>query len=198
MLLSYPEGVKRVLVDNSRSHRKGRGMQKTRALLGGGLLTSEGDFWPRRRRLAQPTFRREKLARMADGMAEVIREQVLTVLNNAACSRRPVDLAALMITVTLSTVSRALFGNGDRAAGSPGGGTGAAARPRPGYCPQSVAERPATASHTLGAPRPSGCGPGEGEHLRGGQCVDPLLYLMAYDHETPRLSLPAWASIGRR
>lgn len=35
-------------------------------------------------------------------------------------------------------------------------------------------------------------------NIFGADSVWTLLYLMAYDHETPRLSLPAWASIGRR
>ena len=110
LLLSDPEGVKRVLVDNSRAYRKGRGIQKMREVLGDGLLTSEGDFWLRQRRLAQPAFHREKLARMADGMAEVTRRQLLTVLDSAARSSQPVDLVTLMTEVTLSIVSRALFG----------------------------------------------------------------------------------------
>ena len=110
LLLSDPEGVKRVLVDNSRAYRKGRGIQKMREVLGDGLPTSEGDLWLRQRRLAQPAFHREKLARMADGMAEVTRRQLLTVLDGAASSGQPVDLVALMTEVTLSIVSRALFG----------------------------------------------------------------------------------------
>ncbi len=110
LLLSDPDGVRRVMVDNARGYRKGRGLQKTREFLGDGLLTSEGDFWLRQRRLSQPAFHRERLARMADGMAEVTGRQFLAPLGAAARSGEPLDLAAVMTGVTLSIVSRALFG----------------------------------------------------------------------------------------
>ncbi|HEY0094530.1 MAG TPA: cytochrome P450, partial [Archangium sp.] len=63
--VSHPDDVKRVLVDNARNYRKTRLMQRLRPVLGNGLLLSEGDFWRRQRRLAQPAFHRERLAGLA-------------------------------------------------------------------------------------------------------------------------------------
>src|SRR5689334_361769 len=53
--VSHPDGVKRVLQDNAPNYTKDHGSYAAlRRLVGNGLLTSEGDFWLRQRRLAQP------------------------------------------------------------------------------------------------------------------------------------------------
>src|SRR5262245_30495662 len=41
-----------------------------RLLFGNGLVTSEGDFWARQRRLAQPAFHRERIAAYGQVMVE--------------------------------------------------------------------------------------------------------------------------------
>src|SRR5579864_3566659 len=63
-LLNRPEYIQYVLQDHFKNYHKGRGLQKTKALLGEGLLTSEGDFWLRQRRLMQPAFHRQRIAKL--------------------------------------------------------------------------------------------------------------------------------------
>ena len=53
----------------SRDFIKSRGVRLLRALLGDGLLLSEGDFWLRQRRLVEPTFHRQRVAAYGDVMA---------------------------------------------------------------------------------------------------------------------------------
>jgi cytochrome P450 len=60
-LLSDPDFIEYVLVRNSANFIKGRVFRSNHLLLGNGLLTSEGDFWRRQRRLAQPAFHREQV-----------------------------------------------------------------------------------------------------------------------------------------
>ncbi len=68
-LVTDPAGVQQILVDNNRNYGKQtRGFEKLRLVLGQGLLTSEGDFWRRQRRIAQPAFHKEKIRRFADQM----------------------------------------------------------------------------------------------------------------------------------
>jgi cytochrome P450 len=65
-LLSHPDFVKDVLVTNAAKFFKGRGFEKAKRLFGEGLLTSEGEFHTRQRRLAQPAFHRQRIASYGD------------------------------------------------------------------------------------------------------------------------------------
>src|SRR5215467_1651396 len=60
-LLSHPDWIKDVLVTHQSNFTKSRAAERLRALFGEGLLTSEGDFHRRQRRLAQPAFHRDRL-----------------------------------------------------------------------------------------------------------------------------------------
>ena len=57
IFLNHPDLIEEVLVTNARKYSKGRVLRADRHVFGEGLLTSEGDFWLRQRRLAQPAIR---------------------------------------------------------------------------------------------------------------------------------------------
>lgn len=58
-LLNHPDYIKDALTRHYESFVKGRQVRRTRHFLGDGLLTSEGDFHRRQRRLIQPAFHRQ-------------------------------------------------------------------------------------------------------------------------------------------
>src|SRR2546429_9248181 len=58
VFINHPSLIEEVLVTNARKYSKGRVLRANRHVFGEGLLTSEGDFWLRQRRLAQPAFHR--------------------------------------------------------------------------------------------------------------------------------------------
>ncbi len=105
VLLTHPDTVRNVLVTNQRLFKKGRGLERTKPLLGDGLLTSEGEFHLRQRRLAQPAFHRDRVAAYAR-----------TMIDETAIARtrwrdgETVELANEMTTLTLSIVGKTLFG----------------------------------------------------------------------------------------
>src|SRR5262245_3198318 len=71
VFLQHPDHIKHVLVDNHRNYDKQtRGYDKLKLVLGNGLVTSEGDFWRRQRRIAQPAFHHERLSGFARIMGE--------------------------------------------------------------------------------------------------------------------------------
>ena len=57
-VINHPDDIKRVLLSNHRNYTKGEGMDRVKILLGNGIMTSEGDFWRRQRRMMQPSFHR--------------------------------------------------------------------------------------------------------------------------------------------
>jgi cytochrome P450 len=67
-LLAHPEHIERVLVGNNRNFIKDRVTRSQLSILGDGLLTSDGAFWRRQRRLAQPAFHHQRVANYAGTM----------------------------------------------------------------------------------------------------------------------------------
>ena len=68
LVLSHPDLVQEVLVAQHTNFDKGESHRLTRSLLGNSLLSSEGDFWRRQRRLAQPAFHHQRIAAYAETM----------------------------------------------------------------------------------------------------------------------------------
>src|SRR5215207_4068807 len=75
--VNHPEGVGRLLHDNHRNYSKDVPTFGTlRMFLGNGLFTSDGEFWRRQRRLAQPAFHRRRVATFGDLMTGATREML--------------------------------------------------------------------------------------------------------------------------
>ena len=59
IVLRHPEHIAHVLVKHQRRYDKSsRGYKVMRQVFGTGLLTSEGEYWKKQRRVVQPTFHR--------------------------------------------------------------------------------------------------------------------------------------------
>lgn len=111
-LVSHPDLAKYVFQDNNRNYLKGRGLEKIKPLLGEGLLTSEGEFWRRQRRLMQPAFHRQKINAFLPVMVESTQgmfERWRTLQGSGTTS---LDVAGEMMRLTLEVVSRTLFSTG--------------------------------------------------------------------------------------
>ena len=75
ILLNGPDFIEQVLVvQQSKFHKSELTRRITGRMLGQGLLISEGDFWRRQRRLAQPAFHRARMNEYAATMAEIARK----------------------------------------------------------------------------------------------------------------------------
>jgi cytochrome P450 len=95
-----------VLVTHHRSFKKGPGFERAQIVLGQGLLTSEGDFHLRHRRMIQPAFHRRSVTAYGDAMVgEAAR------MRDGWRDGETIDAAQEMMRVTLAIVSRALFGH---------------------------------------------------------------------------------------
>ena len=105
-----PEHVKHVLQDRHTIYTKGKPDYRVlKRILGDGLVTSDGRFWLRQRRLMQPAFHRDSIARFAPIMVERT-AALLKGWEEAARRGRPVDVPHEMRRLSLDVVTRALFG----------------------------------------------------------------------------------------
>lgn len=104
LFINHPDLIEDVLVNNSRKYHKGRILQANKYLFGEGLLTSEGDFWLRQRRLAQPAFHRARVSAYAATMAEYT-EQVIATWRNG----EERDIHEEMMQLALRIVGKTLF-----------------------------------------------------------------------------------------
>jgi cytochrome P450 len=103
-LLNRPDFIQDILVTHPRDFTKSPVMQRAKRLLGEGLLTSEGDFHLRQRRLVQPAFYRDRLMSYANTMSECARDWVARW--KAGETR---DIAEEMMRITLAIVGKTLF-----------------------------------------------------------------------------------------
>jgi len=103
--VNHPDLIEDVLVNKARLYHKGRILQANKYLFGEGLLTAEGDFWLRQRRLAQPAFHRERIAAYAATMADYT-EQMLAKWRGG----EERDIHQEMMNLALRIVGKTLFG----------------------------------------------------------------------------------------
>lgn len=103
-LINNPEVIRDILVTDHRNFQKGRGLEVAKRLLGEGLLTSEGDFHRRQRRLAQPAFHRQRIA----AYGAVMTAHAERMAAEWKCGQ-PYDISQEMMRLTLGIVAKTLF-----------------------------------------------------------------------------------------
>ncbi|HEX8169356.1 MAG TPA: cytochrome P450 [Thermoanaerobaculia bacterium] len=102
---NHPDLVRDVLVTRNASFMKGLALQRTKIVLGEGLLTSEGELHKRQRRLAQPAFHRDRIARYGEVMIDEARKTRERWRDGAE-----LDVTHEMMRLTLAVVAKTLFG----------------------------------------------------------------------------------------
>jgi cytochrome P450 len=103
-LVNHPDGIEEVLVTQSKHFIKHFALRLNPIVLGKGLLTSEGDFWLRQRRLIQPVFLKSRITQYAGAMVAAT-ERLLDTWK--AGEQR--DIHAEMMQLTLAIAAKTLF-----------------------------------------------------------------------------------------
>ena len=102
--INHPELIKEVLVNNYQHFMKGLALQRAKRLLGEGLLTSEGEFHRRQRRLAQPAFHRARIASYGESMVDYTAR-----MRDRWQDGVTLNVSEEMMRLTLAIVGRTLF-----------------------------------------------------------------------------------------
>lgn len=106
-LLTNPDHIKEVLVTKQAKFRKAKGLQIARAVVGDGILTSEGQKHLRQRRLMQPAFHKDRIAAYADTMVNHTLEMIDTWKDGEER-----EIHKDMMELTLRIISETMFGKG--------------------------------------------------------------------------------------
>ena len=102
--ITNPVDVKYVLQENSSNYTKSITYNELKHILGQGLLTSEGSFWKRQRRISQPAFKKS----MIEGFAVIVLEEIDKVLKSYE-NKSITDISDDMMKITFTVVGKALF-----------------------------------------------------------------------------------------
>jgi cytochrome P450 len=105
ILLNHPDFIEQVLViQQNKFHKSELTRRITARMLGQGLLTSEGDFWRRQRRLVQPAFHRSCINEYGATMREITQAHI-----SGWSDGEVRDLAEEMTALTLNNAVSTLF-----------------------------------------------------------------------------------------
>ena len=103
-LITNPDLIKEVLVTRQRDFIKGEFLQRTKKVFGEGLLTSEGNFHHRERRLVQPAFHHDHIESYAKIMVSYA-DQVTSEWEDMEV----LDIHSEMERLTMRIVAKCLF-----------------------------------------------------------------------------------------
>jgi cytochrome P450 len=104
IFVNHPDLIEEVLIGHPRRYTKGRVLRANRHVFGQGLLTSEGDFWLRQRRLVQPAFHRTQISAYAETMVEYAQRML-----ESWHGGEERDVHQEMMRLTLQIVVKTLF-----------------------------------------------------------------------------------------
>jgi cytochrome P450 len=102
--INRPEYIESVLVSGVSDFTKSKDYAPLKILMGDGLLTSEGEFWQRQRKLVQPAFHRERIAAYGAVMVNYA-ERMIAVWRDGETRDAHKD----MMKLTLDIVGKTLF-----------------------------------------------------------------------------------------
>ena len=116
-LLNNPQYIEDILIRNYKTFIKSRGLQVSKRLLGDGLVTSEGEYHDRQRRIIQPAFHPNLIKKYGD---------IMTSFAVNMCQRWQdgitLDIHKEMIEITSAIISKAVLGSNIKS--EQGGGVG--------------------------------------------------------------------------
>ncbi len=66
LFVNHPDYIKHILVCDNDRYQKGVGFERVKMLLGNGIIVSDGPFWRKQRRMIQPAFGKDVIAKLVD------------------------------------------------------------------------------------------------------------------------------------
>jgi cytochrome P450 len=109
-LFTHPDHIGYVLQENFANFRRPDILnERFGAVVGNGLVTTDGEIWRRQRKMAQPAFHKENINALAGKMTDTI-EETLERWHGHAERGEEIELQSEMFHMVLTILSRCLFG----------------------------------------------------------------------------------------
>lgn len=105
-LVNNPELIENILIRDYRNFVKSRRLQLSKRLLGEGLLTSEGEFHDRQRRMMQPSFLPNRVKSYGAAMIDSAEKMI-----SGWRDGQVLDIHAQMMHVTSAIITKAVLGS---------------------------------------------------------------------------------------
>ncbi|MDQ3718325.1 MAG: cytochrome P450, partial [Thermoproteota archaeon] len=103
-LINNPDYIEKVLIYDHRNFKKGARLQAAKSLLGEGLVTSEGDFHNRQRRLIQPIFHPKRIMEYGKIMTDYA-----VRFRDRWKNEETIDIAEEMMKLTLGIICKSVL-----------------------------------------------------------------------------------------
>lgn len=107
-----PSIISHITQKNARNYLKSKSYDQMKMFLGNGLVTSEGDFWKKQRRIIQPVFYKEHLKKLYERMVDVT-DGYVKDLQKRISENPEVCMSKEMMQVTAEIVMQTLFSTGN-------------------------------------------------------------------------------------
>lgn len=111
LAIFHPDAIQRVMQDNQNNYSKDTlAFKSLRLIFGNGLISSNGDFWLRQRRLAQPAFHKDRINRLSEMIVEQT-QMMLDPLERAVKNGQAINIGHELLNLTMGVATQALFSN---------------------------------------------------------------------------------------
>lgn len=103
--LNHPDYVHELLVTNAKNLEKSITLKRAlKDISGDNLLTSDGEFWKKQRRLMQPAFHAKRIGAYADTMVDYARREIESWSDKAE-----IDVDKAMPIITMNVITKTMF-----------------------------------------------------------------------------------------
>lgn len=106
--VSDPDGLKHVMLDHVKNYTKGKAFARLDDIFGKGLLSSDGEAWRKQRRIAQPAFHAQNLAKMYEEMLFLTQRMIQSWQDFP--ENTEITISKEMAKLTLAIATKTLLG----------------------------------------------------------------------------------------
>ena len=105
-LLNNPQYIENILINDYKNFIKSRGLQVSRRILGEGLVTSEGEYHDKQRRIIQPAFHPSRIKSYGDTMVSCAERMSETWQDG-----KIIDIHGEMMHITSAIIAKSVLGS---------------------------------------------------------------------------------------